>query len=341
MGMDTSRTLKVCVVGCGDMGVKHAERWHALAQAEVVCVADVDPARAEQLAARFGAAAYRDAEEAVSRGDVDAVSVCIPTADHARVSIAAMERGKHVLCEKPIALDLEDAARMVDTAARRGVKLGVGLMREHSPVTEAVRNALSNEALGRPVLYAATDARQIRPKPAMHDAARNGGPVIDMLVHYAATWMTVFESRPVIVHAQGMTLASGRPELAAVSALAPDTAVVTVTHESGDVGTATLTWGLPPGVNPPAQPERIFAPTGFVELEFAPAHQWAKVMRERGVWEVLDDARVDMYAREITDFAEAILHDRRPRVTGRHGVDALRVALAAMTSLREGRAVAP
>ena len=176
-----SAKLGVCIVGCGYMGQIHAARWSRVPEAQVVAVVDTDLQRAERLAHQYRLEPYYlDYREAIGLPQVDVVSVCIPTALHVDVSVAAAEAGKHVLCEKPMALTLEQADRMMAAAEANQVKLGVGFMRRHSPVVQDLRSLLAQGKFGRPVLYHASDVRELRPKREMHDAQVNGGPVIDM-----------------------------------------------------------------------------------------------------------------------------------------------------------------
>lgn len=333
------RTLGVCVVGCGFMGAIHAARWRDLPRARVLAVADIDPGRAQALAARVGAQAYTDYAEALRHPGVEAVSVCLPTHLHAEVALAAIGLGKHVLCEKPMALRLEDAERMRAAAQAQGVTLGIGFMRRHSPVVHDLRAWLATGYFGRPVLYQAADIRELRPKRLMHDADGNGGPVIDMAVHLFDLWAHVFDSAPVSVAAQGLTLAAQRSEIAHITHKAIDTAVITVTYASGDVGAFTVSWGLPPAVNPEAWPDRVYGPGGVLEAEYHMAAQQLRWLKEGGAWETVSESDEDMYQREIAAFARCVLDNAPLEGTVEHGIQALRVALAALESIRTGQMV--
>ncbi len=322
------------------MGTKHAIRWNALPQARVVAVADTRPDRGARLAAVCGLDRwYTDYREAIARDDVDVVSVCVPTCLHPEVTLFAAGHGKHVLCEKPIALTLEGADAMLAAAARHGVKLGIGFMRPYSPVVERVRAWLAEGHLGRPLAYHALDARELRPKREMHDAEANGGPVIDMGVHLFDGWTRLFAAEPVEVFAVGHRLAAGRPEIAHIRAVAVDTATVVVRYASGDTGTFVCSWGLPPGVVPPGGPDVIFGPRGALHLTYGAAHQEARWLREGGEWETIAVSDEDMYQREVASFAQCILEDRPPVAGGEAGRAALRVALAAIASIETGRPV--
>ena len=269
---------------------------------------------------------------------MDVVSVCIPTYLHAEVTTVAAELGKHVLCEKPIALTLDEADCMITAAQENQVKLGLGFMRRHTPVVEDLKARLAAGEFGRPVLYHASDVRELRPKTEMHDANANGGPVIDMVVHLIDLWNTVFDSQPVSVSAQGLKIGRDRPEINHIAEVAVDTATVVVKYASGDIGTFVVTWGLPLKVNPSQHHDQIYAPNGLAELYFG-NQQELRLMRENGIWQTLSISHQNMYQNQIRSFANWILKDEPFPATGEDGKLALQVALAALESIRTGQTI--
>lgn len=330
--------LGICIVGCGYMGQTHAKGWQAVPEAEVVAVVDLLPERAQALARQLACDDYHDYPKAIARPDVDVVSVCIPTSLHPDVTIAAAENGKHVLCEKPIALTLEDADRMIRAADKNEVKLGLGFMRRHSPVLHQLKDLLASGEFGRPVLYNASDIRELRPKREMHDANANGGPVIDMAVHLIDLWTYIFNSKPLSVSAQGLRLAEGRPEVSHIEKVAVDTATVTVTFGSGDIGTFVVSWGLPPKVNPTGNRDQILGANGYGEVYFSNKQELLS-MREGAVWKTLAISHEDMYQNQINNFARWLLDDEPFPARGEDGRSALQVALAALESIQSGKTV--
>lgn len=332
--------LGVCIVGCGFMGSKHAESWARLPDAQIVAVVDIRTERAQRLADLYGLGHYyTDYREAVVLPNVDVVSVCTPTFLHAEMAAFAAELGKQVISEKPLALTLEQGDQMIAAARQHDVRLGVGFMRRHSPVVDALREYLAAGNLGHPVMYVASDVREQRPKVEMHDALANGGPVIDMAVHLIDLWANIFASTPISVFAAGMTLAQNRPELARIAKQAPDTAVLTVRYASGDVGVFTVTWGLPLGATPPARPDQVFGPLGLLEAEYDMAHQQVRRFVPGGGWELIAASDEDMYHRQIASFARYLLGEDTFPALGQQGLDALRVARAALHSLETGHPV--
>ncbi len=334
-----SKELGVCIVGCGFMGGIHAQGWQAVPEAKIVAVVDQQLERAQVLARQYECAAYSDFAEALARLEVDVVSVCIPTFLHAEATVAAAEAGKHVLCEKPIALTLEDADKMIAAADKSQVKLGLGFMRRHTPVLTDLKDLLAIGELGRPVLYHASDVRELRPKLEMHDAQANGGPVIDMAVHLIDLWNTIFDSQPVSVSAQGLMIGKDRPEIKHIADIAVDTATITVKYASGDIGTFVVSWGLPLKVNPDQYKDQIYAPLGLGELYFAGNQQELRLMGENGIWQTRAISHQHMYQNQIHSFANWVLTDEPFPATGEDGRQALLVALGALKSIHTGQTI--
>ncbi len=340
----TENTLGICIVGTGDMAGKHANGWSHVPEATLAAVAGHTAARAEAFIQQWGLDTWhQDYRAAIARDDVDVVSICVPTALHSDIALFAAEQGKHILCEKPIALTLAEADRMIEAAQKNGVTLGVGFMRPHSPVQQALKRWVAGGRLGRPLMYHATDLRETRPKTAMHNPALNGSPLIDMGVHLFDSWADLFDSKAVQVFAQGLTLSAGRPLLAHIESVPPDTASITVRYASGDIGTLIISWGLPPGVDQLLVPDRLYGAEGLVEAEFDPtlSYQRLRVMNTAtdGDWQTVAYSEENMYELEIADFARRLLAGEPPARSGQSSREVLAVALAAVESLESGRPV--
>jgi UDP-N-acetyl-2-amino-2-deoxyglucuronate dehydrogenase len=140
------------IIGCGWVAPSHAAGVRALAAEGVhlVAVADADVARARALADRYGSPdVHSDYLDLLARDDIDLVSICLPDHLHREAALAAAEAGKHVLCEKPLALDLAEAAEMVGAFEARGLSLG--LVMNHRFVADNIRahRAIQDGAIGR------------------------------------------------------------------------------------------------------------------------------------------------------------------------------------------------
>jgi UDP-N-acetylglucosamine 3-dehydrogenase len=120
--------VRIAILGAGSMGTTHAAAYTTMPEVSVVGVFSRDMARAAAVAAICKAPPFTDVAALIQRADVDAIDVCLPSASHCDVVLPALEAGKHVFCESPLALDLEQARRMRDAARRKGRLLQVGLL---------------------------------------------------------------------------------------------------------------------------------------------------------------------------------------------------------------------
>lgn len=331
-----NQRLGICVVGAGAMGAQHAEGWRAVEEARLIAVADVDAERAQRFVEEYGFASwFTDYREAIALDEVDVVSVCTPAFYHPEVTLFAAQHGKHILCEKPIALTLKGADQMIEAARSHGVKLSVGFQLRRSRRTEELRKRIQGGELGRPVMFRRNISAPIRTtvgKPAMHDMRRgNGGPVVDICCHFFDLLRVILNAEPARVTAHGFVFAEGRKELRGIEEVAPDTAAILIEYNSGDLGVITITWGLPPGVQG-GNMEDILGPEGAIVL----TSNEIRVIKEGGETQRIISPQENEKAQEIRDFARAILEDIEPEVTGEDGRIALRVSLAALESMRSG-----
>jgi predicted dehydrogenase len=120
----------------------------------VVAVCDVDIERAREAAREFGApTAVADARELLARDDIDLIDVCTPSHTHFELASAALEAGKHVLCEKPVAYDFRDTERARDLARRKQLKTKVGLTFRYSPAMRYLRELVADGFIGTPFIF--------------------------------------------------------------------------------------------------------------------------------------------------------------------------------------------
>jgi myo-inositol 2-dehydrogenase / D-chiro-inositol 1-dehydrogenase len=188
------RSIGIGVIGCGRIAaLRHLPVLAAVEGAEAVAVADHDEARAREVAERFAVARrYRSHEELLSDPRVEAVVVCVPAAQHAEVARDALGAGKHVLLEKPVALDLADADRLLERAAAGDTRVLVGFnLRWHRLVRRA-RTLIAAGALGEPealvTVFASDFAYRDTAGPWRFSRAAGGGALIEMASHHFDLW---------------------------------------------------------------------------------------------------------------------------------------------------------
>jgi myo-inositol 2-dehydrogenase/D-chiro-inositol 1-dehydrogenase len=166
-------SIRVGVIGAGVMGSDHARNIaRHTAGGTVAAVADVDAERATALAAEVGGAAtFDDARDLIAAPDVDAVVVASHDSTHVEFVVAGIDAGKPVFCEKPLALDLDDCAAIVQAEWRAGRRLvSVGFSRRFDPANTALKAALDAGEIGRPLLVHAVH-RNVSNDPAGDSAA--------------------------------------------------------------------------------------------------------------------------------------------------------------------------
>ena len=333
-GLPDGPPLAVAVIGAGDMGTRHAQHWRSLG-ARVVAVVDPDIGRAEAAAALVGARADGGADTVLADPEVQAISVCTPTHLHAPFTVAALEAGKHVLCEKPAALTLRDAESMKSAAKRSGKELRIGFMRRFDPAYRPLMDY--TQRAGRPLLAQATITAGVRPKRLMHDALVNGGPIIDMCCHVFNLWDRMFEGEPVAVSARGYTFSHDKPEVAHIAKRALDSALITLEYADGSVGQIQVSWGLPAGIEP-VERHTYVGPAGLVTVDW---NQHLTLRDASGVtrWR---SRGVDPWRAQIEQFRREITMGVPREVAGvAAGIAALRISLAVLEAIRTQRVVAP
>jgi predicted dehydrogenase len=186
--MEVGIVLRIGLVGAGEIGKAHLPTLLQLADTKVVGVADPIVGAAEALATRAGAASFADYHQLL--GKVDAVWICTPTFLHPEQTIAFAEAGVHVFCEKPIALDLLSADRMITAARIAGVQLMIGQVIRYYPETIAIKKLLADGELGDPVyVYARRLFSQSSALTAgwRRDVSTSGGMTLESGVHEVDT----------------------------------------------------------------------------------------------------------------------------------------------------------
>ncbi len=143
-------TVKIAVVGCGNIGSRHLAIAEAQDGARLVGLCDIDPAKRNKYSQLYeGVAAYPTIDDLLARSDADLVNICTPHYLHADHALKVIASGRHVLVEKPMALRVEDADRMIEVAGKSGLLLMVVKQNRYNLPVAFTREALENGRLGR------------------------------------------------------------------------------------------------------------------------------------------------------------------------------------------------
>ncbi|MBG9796123.1 oxidoreductase [Paenibacillus dendritiformis] len=185
-----SNIYKIAIIGCGGIANgKHMPSLKKLDNVQMVAFCDIIPERAEEAKAKYGAEdakVYTDYKELLKDGSIDIVHVCTPNDSHAEITIAALESGKHVMSEKPMAKTAADARRMVEAAKRTGKKLTVGYNNRFRSDSQYLKKLCEDGTLGD-IYYAKAHALRRRAVPTwgvfLDEEKQGGGPLIDIGTH--------------------------------------------------------------------------------------------------------------------------------------------------------------
>ena len=141
--------MRVGVIGCGAISGNHFHGIHLSEHAELAAVCDIDPAKMKKAAEAQSVEGYLDYHDLIARPDLDAVHICVPHYLHAEISIAALNAGKHVLCEKPMGVSLQEAQAMVQAARASGKALTVCFQNRFNGASQRMKEIIDSGELGK------------------------------------------------------------------------------------------------------------------------------------------------------------------------------------------------
>ena len=336
-----ARTINLAVVGSGLIGSIHAQAIAEVPNAKMTVVIDSFEERAQQLAAKYGAAAEKDLAEALKRDDIDAVHICTPSGTHAKLGTIAAAAGKHVLVEKPLDINLPAGRRLVGAAREHGVKVGVIFQKRFSAPAQRTKQAVSSGELGDLIQCDAYIKWYREPKyysdSPWHGtwSMDGGGALINQGIHMVdlLKWIggpvrSVFAKRRTALHKIEVE----------------DLADAIVEFQNGALGIIQASTALYPGF-----PERldVHGSKGSAVIEGSELAQWAvqgqpAEARVTGLPTGHSDPGAIGYKWHvpvITDFVNAIIEGREPMVSGQDGLDTLELIMAVYKSAQEGKEV--
>ncbi|NLK07962.1 MAG: Gfo/Idh/MocA family oxidoreductase [Firmicutes bacterium] len=173
--------VKIALVGCGGIGTNHANKLIQIPDAKIVAAVDIIPERAEKVAELANAKAFTDYRDALPLAD--AVWVCTPPDSHRDISVDALNANKHVFCEKPMALSLEEADAMIEAAKTNDRLLGIGYCLRFLPWAEKCKEIVESGELGDITVAWIARMSSIPPAPWLKDQAASGGMLTEQTTH--------------------------------------------------------------------------------------------------------------------------------------------------------------
>jgi predicted dehydrogenase len=296
--------LRVAVIGVGHLGQHHARLLGSLDDVELVGVVDTKPGRAEEIAAKYGTKAWPAASDLL--GQVDAVTVAVPTVAHLDVALPFLERGVAALVEKPLAPTVADAERLIATAARAGVTLAAGHTERFNPAV----------AIALPLV---SDPRfiEVHRLGTFPDRSLDIDVVFDLMIHDLDLLLTAVRSDVVAIEAVGVNVLTPRIDIANAR----------LRFASGCIANVTASRISRDRV----RKVRFFQHDSYVSIDYAAQEVEVYRLAPRGQLPPIQGGKLDVVndeplRRELVDFVDAVRNRRAPGVTGEAGRDALELA---------------
>lgn len=364
MMSEDGSTLKVGLIGLGAVAEAHLEGASTAVGVDVVAGADLDPLRLGQMTERWRIKGYADPGEMIDAEKLDIVCVLTPAATHREVTRLAAERGVHVLCEKPMAVTLDDGRAMIADCARCGVKLAYGSTYRHLPAVREARKIVAQGGLGDLLLLSEHVVGGAGPGawreygPHHYPAGGPGGGgmgLVDHGVHMVDVFRWLTGSEVEFVVGRG-NLSGGNPHAEFLTMFFFSGAVGQLVYNeitfAADLPSEGIfSWGgrwsgdgsVIAGGGWDSHPLSIRVHGTQGALRILPYAHHLFHFTEGAVRQVPFEGSPmpGNFTRQLESFAHSVRHDVEPEVTGEDGLRALEVILAAYDSFAKKRFVGP
>ncbi|MBL7123427.1 MAG: Gfo/Idh/MocA family oxidoreductase [Actinobacteria bacterium] len=332
--------VNIAIIGAGFMGKTHAVAHREIDNSNIIAIVDRVEEKGKKLAEEFNAKFYLDIDNLLKDESIDAVDICVPTFVHKDLAIKAANAGKHILCEKPLTLSLEDADEMIEAVERNKVKAMVGHVLRFWPEYIKIREIVNSGKLGES-LFGFCERILVPPDWFEENWGLNeknsGGVPLDLHIHDLDYLIWVF-GKPSIVSAQGVY----NPKLGGIVHITTN-----IEFENGKSGFAEGGWGFT-GDFPFTMVVRILCESGSIEWIFRAGKnieeraQSAEVTiyeKDKSAYTIEVD-QTDAYFLECKYFVDCIMNDNPiEKATFKDGRASLELALAARESAKEKKIV--
>jgi len=311
------KKLGIAVIGAGFWGRNHARNLKELQETNLIAVCDKDDARAKAIAELYGVEAYTDSRRMLKRKDIEAVTVCTWSTNLAAEAMNVLRAGKHVLVEKPMANNVQEARKMVELAKKRQRYLMVGFLMRFIPGIQRIKEALEKGEIGT-LVYAT--ARRVSEWP---ERIGDVGVVKDLAIHDIDITRYLLGDDPVEVYAKAGSLRHKQFE---------DHAQILLTFNGGKTAFIEANWLTPYKI----RKLTVTGSNAIMSLDYITQEITIETSGQTLAprFEVKEPLKL-----ELQHFANSILNDKEPLITGADGLKAIQVAEAALKSAQRSTAV--
>jgi predicted dehydrogenase len=322
----TDKKVRFALVGAGGIAQAYAQAFESSEHARLVAVADVRPEAARALAdgAGAGCAAYDSYERMADEAQFDAVVVCTPPVSHPEICIHFLERKVHVLCEKPLAIDSDSAARMLEAAQAAGVKLTMASKFRYVEDVIRAKSIVTSGILGEIILFenAFTARVDMANRWNANPAVSGGGVLIDNGAH-SVDLMRYFLGPLAEVQVVEGKRVQGLP--------VEDTVRIFVRSQSGVMGSIDLSWSINKELDSYLN---IYGSHGTVQVGWKESRYHQASSRD---WVVFGKGynKVQAFRSQLDNFAKAIRGEEMLLITAEDGLASVQAIEAAYHALRQ------
>lgn len=324
---------KVAVIGAGGMGGRHAAAYADIPNAELVAICDAQSDRAEELAKKHSVKAYSDLEKLLADIDVDIIDICTPTTTHLENIRIAAAAGKHISSEKPLERTVSSAAEAVRVCREAGVTLFVAHVLRWFPEYRTLHDLIKNGAVGETV-----EVRTSRGGRAPHgfgdwfgNLKMSGGVILDLIIH-EFDWLRWCYGDVKRVYARGLADA-GIPFT--------DYALITLRFENGVIAHVEGQWTRPSGFVTSVEVAGTEGLLNFANSESVPLviERREKEGSQPSVIVPESPVSINPYRLELQHFIDCLEEGKEPDVKPEDALEAVKIAEAALKSVKTGQPV--
>ncbi|MCM8806885.1 MAG: Gfo/Idh/MocA family oxidoreductase [Candidatus Omnitrophica bacterium] len=314
--------VKIGIIGTGGMGRYHANILKKMNDVKIVSACDVNIDSLNSFKNEFGIEEiYTDFKELLKKSDVDAIICATPTHLHYEIVVKAAKSKKHIFCEKPIAINLRQAEKMIEECEKNNVIFQIGYVRRFDEEWLKFKELMDKKIIGRPVIWQQIWGGSGPSSDWFYDIKKGMGPFVDGAVH----------SYDFAIYTFGKVKKVKSSLLKFKKFTSPDTGVVSVEFEGGDILVLCWSWGLPKNVSSQylhqaLGPEGVLIFAGYQDEK----EKYFVVRKEKGeekIGPIPLNSLVIGFEKQMSHFIECIKDNKKPIVSGIDGYESLKVAL--------------